>query len=91
MIFCTKCDARYIGKTERTLDERIREHVGYVRNKHLQQPTGEHFNLPGHQVHHLRASVLEKVFVKNRKFIETRESLFIRDFQTTRYGLNRRK
>lgn len=91
IISCTKCPVKYIGKTERTLDERIREHVGYVRNKQLHQPTGEHFNQPGHQVHHLRASVLERVFTRDRKFIETRESMYIREFQTTRFGLNRKK
>ena len=91
IISCTQCPSKYIGKTERTLDERVREHIGYVRNKQLHQPTGEHFNQPGHQVHHLRASVLEKVFTKDRKFVETRESLYIREFQTTRYGLNKKK
>ena len=67
----------------------IREHLVCVKNKHLQQPTGEHFNLPGYHVHHFRASVLEKVFVRDRKIIENRESMQIRDFKTTRYGLTK--
>ena len=91
IITCTKCYQQYIGKTERTLDERVREHVGYIQNKQLHQPTGQHFNLPGHQLHHLQVSVMEKVFDKGRKLIETRESLYIRDFQTARLGMNKKR
>ena len=91
IVTCKKCTKQYIGKTERSLDERVREHCGYIRNKHLHQPTGNHFNLPGHQLSDLQVSVLEKVFCKGRKLIEIRESLYIRDFQTARFGMNTRK
>ena len=91
IITCKKCTMQYIGKTERSLDERVREHCSYIRNQHLHQPTGHHFNLPGHQLSDLQVSVLEKVFSKGRKLIEIRESLYIRDFQTTRYGMNSKK
>ena len=47
-ITCEKCKLQYIGQTTRSLDERVREHIGYIRNLHTNQPTGEHFNLPGH-------------------------------------------
>ncbi len=30
-----------IGQTTRSLDERVREHIGYIRNLHLNQPTRE--------------------------------------------------
>ena len=70
MITCyEKCYVQYIEKTEIALDERIREHIGYVNNLQLQQPTGLHFNQPGHHLHHLKASVLENIFAKGRKLI----------------------
>jgi len=33
-----------IGQTTRSLDEGVKEHIGYIRNLHRNQPTGEHFN-----------------------------------------------
>ena len=69
VITCEKCYAQYIKKTEIALDERIREHIGYVNNVQLQQPSGLHFNQPGHHLHHLKASVLENIFAKRRKLI----------------------
>ena len=82
---------QYIGKTERSLCDRIQEHLGYIRNKHLHQATGEHFNLPGHRPHHLRASMLEKVFKPGRKLIEIRESFYIQQFETETHGMNKRR
>ena len=53
------------------------------------QPTGEHFNLPGHE--HLKVSVLEKVWDHGRSLLEVRESEYIRDFMTELRGMNRKK
>ena len=53
MIECNKCKIKYIGETERTLKERVGEHKNYIRQKHLNQPTGEHFNQPGHSIDNL--------------------------------------
>ena len=36
--------------------------LGYVRNSKLNEPTGLHFNLPGHKISMLKASILEKCF-----------------------------
>ena len=54
----------YIGQTTRSLDERVREHIGQIRNLHTNQPTGEHFNLPGHELQHLKVSVLYSIKIK---------------------------
>ena len=80
---------QYIGKTERTLCERIREHLGYVRNKQIHQTTGDHFNQPGHRLHHLKVAVLERVFKPGRTLIEIRESLYIQTFETETHGINK--
>ena len=49
MIECTKerCKEKYVGETERTIRDRISEHIGYIRTKNASQATGHHFNLPG--------------------------------------------
>ena len=66
---------QYIGQTTRFLDERVREHIGYIRNlhtTHTNQPTGEHFNLPGHELHelyYLKVSILQKVYNLNSLFL----------------------
>ena len=48
VIECKKCKEQYVGETHRTLQHRFAEHLGYVRNKHLNKVTGEHFNSRGH-------------------------------------------
>ena len=64
----------------------------YIRNLHTNQPTGEHFNLPGHELYHLKVSVLEKVWDSGRSLLELYENLnYIRDFMTELRGTNRKK
>ena len=87
---CEQCKLQYIGLTTRSLDERVREHIGYIRNLHTNQPTGEHFNLPRHELYHLKVGVLEKVWDLERSLLEVRETKHIRDFMTFR-GMNRKK
>ena len=50
----------YIGETEKQIEVRIRQHIGYVRNRVLSQATGAHFNSPGHTVSDMKYSVLEQ-------------------------------
>ena len=37
VVYCIKC-------------ERVREHIGYIRNLHTNQHTGEHYYLHGHEL-----------------------------------------
>ena len=55
------CKKRYVGETERRLKDRLADHRGYATNKVVAQPTGAHFNLPGHSVANLRVTILEEV------------------------------
>ena len=91
-IKCLKqgCFQEYIGQTGRTLAIRVGEHLGYVRNK-TNDPTGVHFNLPGHNLSDMEVSVLEKVFTNSKIYREQRESLWIREFQTEVNGMNKKK
>ena len=89
-VTCDKCQAQYIGQTGRSLNERFSEHIGYVKTRKFNQPTGRHFNSPGHQLSDMKISIVEKVYKNERSFRETRETLRIRDFQTEFKGLNRK-
>ena len=90
IIKCSKCSEEYIGQTGRTLSTRFGEHLGYVRNK-TNDPTGVHFNLPGHNSSHMEVSVLEKVYVRSKAIREARESLWIREFESEIRGMNKKK
>ena len=55
---------QYKGETERKLRDRICEHLGYKNTKKLNQPAGEHFNLPGHSRCDIQELILERVSKK---------------------------
>ena len=84
-----KVQQRYIGEGERSLKDRICEHLGYIRNKNLNQSTGYHFNLPGHSKNNLKVTVLEKVKKFDIFYRKEREAHLIRKFNTFYRGLNR--
>ena len=92
MIECQKdyCKERYIGETERELRERISEHRGYIHNKNVSTATGEHFNLPGHQLSDMKVTIIEKVKKYDESYRKERESTHIRRFNTFYRGMNRR-
>ena len=68
----------------------MREHNSYIKNLHTNQSTGEHFNHPGHELYHLKVSVLENGWDLGRSLLEARESKYIRDFMTELRGMNRK-
>ena len=91
LIECKKetCRQRYIGETDRPIRYRISEHVGYVRNNHLNQATGMHFNTPGHSIGDLSITVLEKVKKLDTGYRKEREKHLIQKFNTYYQGLNK--
>ena len=88
-IECQKCSVQYIGETQRSLQDRIAEHRGYIMNQHRTKATGEHFNLPGHQLSDMRVTVLEKIR-NNTLFRKQREQMWIQNFNTKYRGLNKK-
>ena len=58
MIQCQKkrCRQRYIGVTQR-----VKEHIGYVKNKTIYEATCENFNLPVHSYTDMKFTILEQV------------------------------
>ena len=91
MIECTKerCNQKYIGETERSLKDRISEHIGYVRTKKSSQATGYHFNLPGHSVGDLKVTGLERVIKPDIEYRKEKESYIIRKFNSFYSGINK--
>ena len=95
MLICTKDRCRgkeqyYIGETERKLKDRICEHLGYINTKNTNQPAGYHFNLPGHNKHDMKVTILEKQFKNDPEYRKERESYLIRKFNTFRRGMNKK-
>ena len=54
------------------------------------QPTGEHFNRPGHNIYHLKVNVLEMVWDLGRNLLEVREPN-TSETMTEFTGMNRQK
>ena len=66
------------------------EHRDYVKGSKIEQPAGEHFNLPGHNVSHIKGLAIEKVRSRDIFVLEAREKLYIQKFDTFRKGLNQK-
>ena len=81
---------KYIGESEREMKDRISEHVGYIRTKKINEATGEHFNLPGHSLAHMKVTILEKVKSQEELYRKERESFHIRRFNTFYRGINKK-
>ena len=90
-ISCDKCDQQYVGENGRTLALRFSDHRGYVRNEKFDKPTGEHFNLPGHNLADMKISIVEKVLSSDPNMRKIRESHFIEKLNTFYKGMNKKK
>ena len=77
------------GETERRFKDRIADHIGYIRNKRIELPVGEHFNKKGHSVSDLEAIILEKIMKTDPLYRKERERYIIRKFNSYYNGMNR--
>ena len=89
MIECQKCGRRYIGESGRIMRARLAEHRGYINNQVIGITTGDHFNLPGHSLAHMKVTILEKVRNSNPDYRREREKYFINRFNTFYEGMNK--
>ena len=79
-----------MGETNRALQYRFSEHLGYVRNKHVNKVTGEHFNSRGHSQSDMKISIVEKIYSNSDQFRKQRERMFISKFNTKYKGMNKK-
>ena len=85
------CKFEYIGETKRRFRERVTEHRGYVTNKKLDQPTGEHFNTKGHSLADMLPVIIEQVLPKENVHLrKRREKHWINKYQAADNGANKR-
>ena len=89
-VSCDKCPDQYVGETEKTLAIRFTQHRGYVRNEKLDTATGTHFNLPGHSLSNMKVTILEKIKSNEPMMRKTRESYYIKKFNSKHKGMNKK-
>ena len=91
MIECKKdtCKQRYIGQSGQNFASRIAQHRGYIQNRKFNQPTGYHFNQPGHSVSDMSVTILEKVKYRDKLYRREREKYPINKFDTYKNGMNK--
>ena len=70
LIECDKdnCRQQYVGETGRIYKFRLDEHRGYITKKVESQANGLHFNLPGHSVANLKATIIEQVKIPSEAY-----------------------
>ena len=92
LLECDKnnCNDKYVGETERNFKERVKEHLGYARNFKLNQPSGLHFNLPGHNLHNMKFTIIEKVRSNDPLYRREREKYHIDKLNTYHAGMNKK-
>ena len=73
LIECDKenCTMKYIRENKEFFFFMIRldDHRGYILPKDKSQATGAHFNLPGHSLAYMKATIIEQVKVVNHYFV----------------------
>ena len=67
LITCKKCGIQYVGESHRSYKIRMNEHLGYVRNKYLDQATGLHYNTANHNIDDMQMQV---IYIVKRKPIK---------------------
>ena len=89
VISCKRCSFQYVVKSWREFTVRMGEHRKYVNNKMMNEATGEHFNSRGHNISHMKFTILEKVYNQDKMFLREREKMWIRKFNSKHLGINK--
>ena len=79
----------YIGRTKRKYKQRMAEHRDYPKSGRTEEPSGEHFRLPGHAVSDLFGLAIEHVKSNDPFVLKTREAFLIKKFDSYKNGLNK--
>ena len=79
----------YCGMTRRKFAKRMAEHRDYAKSGKVEEPSGLHFNLPGHSFHHLEGLAVEQVRSRDPFILKARESWTIQKLDCFRNGQNK--
>ena len=79
----------YIGCTKKKFKVRMSAHRDYPKNGRVEEPSGEHFRLPGHAVSDLFGLAIEHVKSNDPFVLKARESYLIKKFDSYKNGLNK--
>ena len=77
-------------ESNRSLQSRFSEHLGYVKNQKINKATGEHFNRKGHSISDKDITIVEKVHNNSEIFRKQKEQMFIQKFNTKYRGMNQK-
>ena len=84
-------DTLYIGETQRRFCDRLQDHRGYITQKKLDHPIGNHFNRKGHKVTDLLPIPFERVLPKGDSLLrKRREKFWINQYDAVTFGANSR-
>ena len=79
----------YCGMTKRKFSVRMSEHRDYAKFHKTEEPSGSHFNNPGHSFHNIQGLAIEQVRSKDPFILKARENWLIKKFDCYRNGLNK--
>ena len=88
-IHCKTCDRYiYVGETERTLQERIKEHLADI--SHMRDKTvSHHFNGENHTRNDMTVQVLQQIYEKSSYYRRTIETKWVQRLNTLKpFGAN---
>ena len=90
-IHCEKCaKIVYVGETERTISERIKEHLAHVRHKR-EKAVSIHFNSQDHDITDFNLIIIEKCRENSKFYRKARDVHWIETLNTvTPSGLNKK-
>ena len=88
LITCTKCNKQYVGRTYKTLRERISQHRSSIK-VNQDRYISKHFNLAGHNITHLTVQVIDGADRTNPDQLQELEKFWIQCLNTIQpKGLN---
>ena len=79
----------YCGMTKWKFSVRMSEHRDYAKFHKTEEPSGSHFNNPGHSFHNIQGLAIEQVRSKDPFILKARENWLIKKFDCYRNGLNK--
>ncbi|VDI75886.1 Hypothetical predicted protein [Mytilus galloprovincialis] len=91
-LHCEKCNHYvYIGETERSLNERIKEHLADIRHDR-DTAVAEHFNQEDHCKEDITVQVLQQIYDKSANYRRYIEAQWMQKLNTIRpFGINVKK